>query len=175
MIKKTNKGSIQKGKTKKKNIWKLHLKKFTKTQKGRFNTYLKTSNNLLYGYFGIKTLESGILYKKHLELIIRHLKTYFTKLFFKFWIRFHLFFPLTEKSIKSRMGKGKGEVKEIISKISTGKILMEFIWRVKKLILRKTWSKLLLLITKLPFKVTLFWHPISTLVDINTDKHLFGF
>ena len=73
------------------------------------------------------------------------------------------------------MGKGKGEVKEIISKISTGKILMEFIWRVKKLILRKTWSKLLLLTTKLPFKVTLFWHPISTLVDINTNKHLFGF
>jgi ribosomal protein L16/L10AE len=35
------------------------------------------------------------------------------------------------------MGKGKGDIKELIAKISKGRILFEFILRVKRFFLRK--------------------------------------
>ena len=35
------------------------------------------------------------------------------------------------------MGKGKGDIKELISKITTGKILFEFILRTRRFFLRK--------------------------------------
>ncbi len=173
LSKKINKNKTQKGKLKKKNIWKLHLKKFLKTQKGSFPSYSKTSCSFLFGYFGFKAVATGVLYKYHLDMLIRHLKLFFNKSYFKFWIRFHLYFPLTAKSIKSRMGKGKGDIKELIAKISKGRILFEFILRVKRFFLRKVWVSLNALVFKMPFKSQLFWIPISDLSSFSTTKLYF--
>jgi ribosomal protein L16/L10AE len=175
IAKKSNK-SIKKGKGKTKHLWKLHLKKFTKTQKGNFLNFFKIPNKLLYGYFGVKSLDSGVLYKFHLEIFSKYLKKFFKKFCFKFWLRFHLFFPLTKKSLKSRMGKGKGEIKDLISKIPTGKIILELVWKINSIHLERIWKNLILLLNKFPFKVKIFWNPIHFLTsDLTSNKFLYGF
>jgi len=105
------------------------------------------SNYQQYGIISIKALNFGILTASQLEsvrrCILRKIKRKGVV-----WIRTQCVYPVTKKSVGSRMGKGVGAVKLYIANIKAGKILLELQTLVSKeliVILRK-------LVLKLPVK-----------------------
>lgn len=99
---------------------------------------------LNYGMSGIQACESGVLTYKQIEACRRTLRRGLKKKG-KIWIRVFPTFPITKKSIASRMGKGKGNVSHWIAPIRKGQVLFEILeWDVKKcnIILGKAMDRL---------------------------------
>lgn len=86
------------------------------------------------GFYGIKAMSSGLLTVKQLETM-RRVIVRITKRVGKVFIRVIFQHPLTAKSIHSRMGKGAGPIKNWVSFIKKGVILVEFLGIPKKLAL----------------------------------------
>ena len=81
-------------------------------------------NNLNFGAYGLKLLNSCLLSDKHIEvaknlIIKRTLKTSLL------WIRNFSNYNKTKKANKIRMGKGKGKIFIWVSRIYKGNILIE--------------------------------------------------
>jgi len=97
--------------------------KFKKKHKKTF--FLKTLTKFLgsinYGYFGIKSMSSGILTTKQVETL-RRIFVRITKRTGKLFIRVFFQQPLTVKPLLSRMGKGVGSIKNWISYIRKGTV-----------------------------------------------------
>lgn len=68
------------------------------------------SGNIQFGLYGIKIIESGILLIEEIETI-RRVVSRVTKRVGKIIIRIFFSQPLTQKPLKSRMGKGVGAIK----------------------------------------------------------------
>jgi|688.fasta_scaffold2465228_1 large subunit ribosomal protein L16 len=66
--------------------------------------------NIQFGFYGIKSLESGILLTQEVETI-RRIIARITKRTCKIVIRVFFSQPITKKPLKSRMGKGVGIIK----------------------------------------------------------------
>lgn len=98
--------------------------KFNKVRKGRIKGLEYRSNKVVFGTYGLKSLEVGKISQYQIEAarksIRRKLRRQGT-----LWIRIFPDTPITQKPIQVRMGKGKGSVKYWVCKVKPGRILFE--------------------------------------------------
>ena len=98
--------------------------KFRRMQKGRMKGLAQRGNQLAFGSFGIKTLESAWITGRQIEAarqaIVRHMKREG-----QIWIRIFPDKPITNKPAEVRMGKGKGSPEGFVAPITPGRMLFE--------------------------------------------------
>ena len=93
-------------------------------QKGRMKGNAQRGNQLAFGSFGIKSLESAWITGRQIEAarqaITRHMKREG-----QMWIRIFPDKPITKKPAEVRMGKGKGAPEGFVYPITPGRIIFE--------------------------------------------------
>lgn len=98
--------------------------KFRKMQKGRMKGNSNRGNQLAFGSFGIKTLDTSWLTGRQIEAarqaVTRHMKREG-----QLWIRVFPDKPITKKPAEVRMGKGKGAPEMFVARVTPGRILFE--------------------------------------------------
>ena len=98
--------------------------KFRRQQKGRMKGNAGRGNQLAFGSFGLKTMESCWLTGQQIEAarqaIARHMKREGN-----LWIRVFPDKPYTQKPAEVRMGKGKGNPEGFVAPVTPGRILIE--------------------------------------------------
>lgn len=98
--------------------------KFRKQQKGRMKGNAGRGNQLSYGTFGIKSLDSNFLTARQIEAA-RIAATRFMKREGSMWIMIFPDKPITKKPLEVRMGKGKGGVEYYAAVVKPGRIMFE--------------------------------------------------
>lgn len=98
--------------------------KYRKQQKGRMKGNAQRGNELAYGSFGIKTLESAWLTGRQIEAA-RQAVTRYMKREGQIWIKIFPDKPVTKKPAEVRMGKGKGAPEYFVAPVTPGRILFE--------------------------------------------------
>ncbi|MGB5982196.1 MAG: 50S ribosomal protein L16 [Nonlabens sp.] len=98
--------------------------KFRKQQKGRMKGDSGRGNQLAYGTFGIKSLDSEFINSRQIEAA-RIAATRFMKREGSLWIKIFPDKPITKKPLEVRMGKGKGNVEYWAAVVKPGRILFE--------------------------------------------------
>ncbi len=98
--------------------------KFRRMQKGRMKGLAQRGNQLAFGSFGIKSLESAWITGRQIEAarqaIVRYMKREG-----QIWIRIFPDKPITKKPAEVRMGKGKGSPEGFVAPVTPGRILFE--------------------------------------------------
>jgi len=98
--------------------------KYRRRQKGRMKGNAQRGNQLAFGSFGIKALESSWLTGRQIEAarqaVTRHMKREG-----QLWIRIFPDKPITKKPAEVRMGKGKGAPEGFVAPVTPGRIIME--------------------------------------------------
>ena len=93
-------------------------------QKGRMKGNAQRGNQLAFGSFGIKALESAWITGRQIEAarqaITRHMKREG-----QLWIRIFPAKPITKKPAEVRMGKGKGAPEGFVYPITPGRVIFE--------------------------------------------------
>jgi len=93
-------------------------------QKGRMKGLAQRGNQLAFGSFGIKALDSCWITGRQIEAarqaIVRAMKREG-----QVWIRIFPDKPITKKPAEVRMGKGKGNPEGFVSPVTPGRILIE--------------------------------------------------
>jgi large subunit ribosomal protein L16 len=104
----------------------LHPKrtKFRKFQKGKKPGIDSNINQLKFGHFGLKAVESGKIPSRTLEAVRRVLTRKFKRVG-QIWIRIFPDKPITRKPLEVRMGKGKGNPEFWAAVVEPGRILFE--------------------------------------------------
>ena len=94
--------------------------KFRRAQKGKMKGNAQRGNQLAFGSFGIKALESTWITGRQIEAarqaVTRHMKREG-----QLWIRIFPDKPITKKPAEVRMGKGKGCTRRFCCSRNTGK------------------------------------------------------
>ena len=98
--------------------------KFRKTQKGRMKGNAGRGNQLSYGTFGIKSLDSKFLTARQIEAA-RIAATRYMKREGSIWIMIFPDKPITKKPLEVRMGKGKGAPEYFVAVVKPGRIMFE--------------------------------------------------
>jgi large subunit ribosomal protein L16 len=98
--------------------------KFRRRQKGRMKGNAQRGNQLAFGSFGIKALQSSWITGRQLEAA-RQAVTRYMKREGQIWIRIFPDKPITKKPAEVRMGKGKGAPEGFVAPITPGRIIME--------------------------------------------------
>jgi len=98
--------------------------KYRKQMKGRMKGNAERGNQLAYGTFGIKSLESEFLTARQIE-VARIAATRFMKREGSIWIMIFPDKPITKKPLEVRMGKGKGAVEYYAAVVKPGRMLFE--------------------------------------------------
>lgn len=98
--------------------------KFRKQQKGRNRGKATRGNKVVYGEFGIQSLELGQITSNQIEAA-RVAMTRYIKRGGKVWITIFPDKPLTAKPIGTRMGKGKGAVERWVANVKPGRVMFE--------------------------------------------------
>ena len=98
--------------------------KFRKQQKGRMKGNAGRGNQLSYGTFGIKSLDSNFLTSRQIEAA-RIAATRYMKREGQMWIMIFPDKPITKKPLEVRMGKGKGAVDHWAAVVKPGRVLFE--------------------------------------------------
>ncbi len=98
--------------------------KYRKMQKGRIHGQANDGNTLVFGDYGLQTLEPAWITAAQLEAarraITRHIRRGG-----KVWIRVFPDKPMTKKPAETRMGGGKGSPDHWVVAAKSGKILFE--------------------------------------------------
>ena len=81
-------------------------------------------NQLAFGSFGIKSLETAWLTGRQIEAA-RQAVTRYMKREGQIWIKVFPDKPVTKKPAEVRMGKGKGAPEYFVARVSPGRILFE--------------------------------------------------
>lgn len=104
----------------------LKPKKFKnfKVKKNRLHGFNYNSKVLTKGYYGLKALDYTRLTAKQIETVYLAINKILQKQA-KVYINVFPNTPVTSKSIASRMGKGKGDIKSWVCLVKPGKILFE--------------------------------------------------
>ena len=93
-------------------------------QKGRMKGLAQRGNQLAFGSFGIKALDSAWITGRQIEAarqaIVRHMKREG-----QIWIKIFPDKPITKKPAEVRMGKGKGAPEGFVAHVTPGRILIE--------------------------------------------------
>ena len=98
--------------------------KFRRPQKGRMKGMAQRGNQLAFGSFGIKTLESKWITAPQIEAASIAVTRYMQRQG-QIWIRIFPDKPFTKKPAEVRMGKGKGSPEGFVAPVTPGRILIE--------------------------------------------------
>ena len=98
--------------------------KFRRAQKGRMKGNAQRGNQLAFGSFGIKTLESKWITGRQIEAA-RIAVTRYMQRQGQIWIRIFPDKPITKKPAETRMGSGKGNPEEWVAVVKPGRIMFE--------------------------------------------------
>jgi large subunit ribosomal protein L16 len=98
--------------------------KYRRSQKGRMKGEAQRGNQLAFGSFGIKTLESKWITGRQIEAA-RIAVTRYMQRQGQIWIRIFPDKPITKKPAEVRMGKGKGNPEGYVAPVTPGRILIE--------------------------------------------------
>ena len=93
-------------------------------QKGRMKGNAGRGNQLSYGTFGIKSMDSNFLTSRQIEAA-RIAATRYMKREGSLWIMIFPDKPITKKPLEVRMGKGKGAVEYYVAVVRPGRVLFE--------------------------------------------------
>src|SRR3954451_21376547 len=98
--------------------------KFRKQQRGRRRGYAKGQQQVHFGDFGLKALETGWVTNRQLEAariaMTRHIKRGG-----KVWINVFPDKPVTQKPAETRMGSGKGNPEHWVAVVRPGRVMFE--------------------------------------------------
>jgi large subunit ribosomal protein L16 len=98
--------------------------KFRRQQKGRMKGVAQRGNELSFGSFGIKSLQSKWITGRQIEAariaVTRHMQRQG-----QIWIRIFPDKPITKKPAEVRMGKGKGAPEGFVAPVTPGRIIIE--------------------------------------------------
>jgi len=93
-------------------------------QKGRMKGNAQRGNQIAFGSFGIKAMESAWITGRQIEAarqaVTRHMKREG-----QLWIRIFPAKPITKKPAEVRMGKGKGAPEGFVYPITPGRMIFE--------------------------------------------------
>lgn len=98
--------------------------KFRKYQKGRIKGIKPNTTQLVFGKYGIKSLETGLIPSRTLEAVRRVLTRKFKRTG-QIWIRIFPDIAVSSKPAEVRMGKGKGAPSYWVCRIQKGQLLFE--------------------------------------------------
>ena len=98
--------------------------KFRRSQKGRMKGNAQRGNQLAFGSFGIKSLQSKWITGRQIEAA-RIAVTRYMERQGQVWVRVFPDKPITKKPAEVRMGKGKGAPEGFVAPVSPGRILFE--------------------------------------------------
>jgi large subunit ribosomal protein L16 len=98
--------------------------KYRKQQKGVMKGNSQRGNQLAYGSFGIKSLETTWMTGRQLEAA-RVAVTRYMQRQGQIWIRVFPDKPITKKPAEVRMGKGKGSPEGFVARITPGRMIIE--------------------------------------------------
>lgn len=118
--------------------------KYRKQFRGIWRRIAVKGQNLNFGGYGIKSLDSGFITDRQIEAS-RVILARATRKSGKFWIRIFPDKPYTKKPPEVTMGAGKGDVSHFVAAVSPGRILFELngILEVEaRAVLKKVVSKL---------------------------------
>lgn len=120
-------------------VWQPKKTKFKRLQKGVVHRcrYKQSAIRSHQGVYGLRVLKSTRFTAKQLEQARRRILTIRKKREKqKIWFRCIPDVPITSKPLGIRMGKGKGNIKYWISRLSAGKIIFQLNymheWRARK-------------------------------------------
>ena len=98
--------------------------KYRKSQKMKNRGISSRGEHLIFGEYGLKAIENGLVKANHLEacrlMIARKMRGVG-----KLWIPAFPSTPVTKKPAETRMGKGKGDLDHWVCKVKRGKVLFE--------------------------------------------------
>lgn len=98
--------------------------KFRKAQRRRVRGKATKGSTVLYGEYGLQSLESGYLKTNQVEAARKALTRY-VKRGGKIWLRVLADKPYTARPAETRMGGGKGAPIGFLAPVRRGKIVME--------------------------------------------------
>ncbi len=98
--------------------------KYRKQQKGKIKGNSQRGNQIAFGSFGIKALETAWITGRQIEAA-RIAVTRKMQRKGQIWIRIFPDKPITKKPAEVRMGKGKGAPEGFVARVSPGRILFE--------------------------------------------------
>ena len=98
--------------------------KFRRQQKGRMKGNAQRGNQLAFGSFGIKSLQSKWITGSQLEAASVAVTRYMERQG-QVWVRVFPDKPITKKPAEVRMGKGKGAPEGFVAPVTPGRILFE--------------------------------------------------
>ncbi len=98
--------------------------KFRRVQKGKLKGNAQRGNQLSFGSFAIKSLETAWITGRQIEAarvaVTRHMQRQG-----QIWIRIFPDKPITKKPAEVRMGNGKGAPEGFVATVTPGRILIE--------------------------------------------------
>ncbi|MBR5830971.1 MAG: 50S ribosomal protein L16 [Tidjanibacter sp.] len=98
--------------------------KFRRMQKGRMKGLAQRGNQLAFGSFGLKAMDSIWITGRQIEAarqaIVRYMKREG-----QIWIRIFPDKPITKKPAEVRMSKGKGAPEGFVAPVTPGRIMFE--------------------------------------------------
>ncbi|KAA3610263.1 MAG: 50S ribosomal protein L16 [Calditrichaeota bacterium] len=98
--------------------------KYRKKQRGKMKGNAQRGNQISFGTFALKAMESGWITSRQIEAtriaMTRHMKREG-----KVWIRIFPDKPVTNKPAETRMGKGKGSPEYWVAVVRPGRIMFE--------------------------------------------------
>ena len=98
--------------------------KYRRMQKGRSKGNAMRGNQLAFGSFGIKSMDTFCITGRQIEAA-RVAVTRYMQRQGQIWIRIFPDKPITKKPLDVRMGKGKGDVEGYVFPITPGRIIIE--------------------------------------------------
>jgi large subunit ribosomal protein L16 len=98
--------------------------KYRRQQKGRMKGNAQRGNQIAFGSFAIKSLESAWITGRQIEAARQAVSRYM-KREGQVWIRIFPDKPITKKPAEVRMGKGKGSPEGFVAPITPGRIIIE--------------------------------------------------
>ena len=98
--------------------------KFRRMQKGRQKGNAQRGNQLAFGSFGIKTLETKWITGRQIEAA-RVAVTRYMQRQGQLWIRIFPDKPITKKALGTRMGSGKGAPEGWVAVVKPGRVMFE--------------------------------------------------
>ena len=98
--------------------------KFRRQQKGRMKGDAQRGNQLAFGSFGIKSLQTCWITGRQIEAA-RIAVTRYMQRQGQVWVRIFPDKPITAKPAEVRMGKGKGNPEGLVAPVTPGRMLFE--------------------------------------------------
>jgi large subunit ribosomal protein L16 len=98
--------------------------KWRKKQKGKMRGAAVRGNLVIFGDFGIQSLEPGWVSARQIEAARVAIARYIKK-GAKMWVRIFPDKPITKKPAETRMGKGKGAPEAWVAVVHPGRVLFE--------------------------------------------------